>query len=75
MHVLILALRRRINNTKVTSFFFWLNGFLIVLIMILRKKERWRKPSCPAMFWLLKKANKTFDFLRMFLLVKDKHNL
>ena len=28
------------------------------------------RPSCPPIFWLLKKANRTFDFLRMFLVVK-----
>ena len=29
----------------------------------------------PSDFWLLKKATRTFNFLRMFLLVKDIRNL
>ena len=32
MHVLILALHRGIIKTKFAYLFFWLNGFLIVLI-------------------------------------------
>ena len=44
--------------------------------MILRKKERRRRPSCYLKsFWLLKTATRTFNFLRMFLSVKDIPNL
>ena len=32
-------------------------------------------PSCRPIFWLLKKATKNFNFLRIFLLVKDIRNL
>jgi len=76
MHVLILALRRGIIKTKFAYFFFlakWLSHSFDR--MILGKKERWRRPSCPSIFWLLKKATRTFNFLRMFLLVKDIRNL
>ena len=75
MHVLILVLRRGIIKTKFAYLFFWLNGFLIDLIeCISRKKER-GEPSCPPSFWLIKKATSTFNFLRMFLLVKGIRNL
>ena len=78
MHVLILALRRGIIKTKFAYFFFF---FLAQWLshnfdrMILRKKERGTKPSCPPIFWLIKKATRTFNFLRIFLLVKDLRNL
>ena len=43
--------------------------------MILREKGAGGgRPSCPLIFWLLKKATRTFNFLRMFLLVKDIRN-
>ena len=75
MHVLILALRRGIIKTKFAYFFLakWLSHNFDR--MILRKKERGRKPSCPPIFWLIKKATRTFNFLRIFLLVKDLRNL
>ena len=78
MHVLILALRREIIITKFAYFFFgvgakWLSHNFDR--MILRKKERGRKPSCPPIFWLIKKPTRTFNFLRIFLLVKDIRNL
>ena len=76
MHVLILALRRGIIKTKFDFFFFlakWLSHNFDR--MILRKKERGRKPSCPPIFWSIKKATRTFNFLRIFLLVKDLRNL
>ena len=76
MHVLTLDLRRGIVKTKFAFLFFWLNGFLHSFDrMILRKKERGRKPGCPPIFWLLKKATRTSNFLRMFLLAKDIRNL
>ena len=77
MHVLILALRRGIIKTKFAFFFFFLAKWLSHNFdrMILRKKERGRKPSCPPIFWLIKKATRTFNFLRIFLLVKDLRNL
>ena len=70
MHVLILALCREIIKTKFAYFFLakWLSHNFDR--MILRKKERGRKPSCPPIFWLIKKATRTFNFLRIFLLVK-----
>ena len=74
MHVLTLALHRGIIKTKFAYFFFF---FLAKWLshnfdrMILRKKERGRKPSYPPIFWLMKKATRTFSFLRIFLLVKD----
>ena len=37
---------------------------------ILRKRERGSKHSYPPIFWLFKKAIRTFNFLRAFLLVK-----
>ena len=43
--------------------------------MILRMKGAGERPSCPLIFWLLKKATSTFIFLRMFILVKDIRNL
>ena len=43
--------------------------------MILRKKERGGGLVAPQVFWLLKKATRTFNFLRTFLLVKDIRNL
>ena len=64
MHVLILALRRGIIKTKFAFFFFlakWLSHNFDR--MILRKKERGRKPSCPPIFWLIKKAEKRLEFL------------
>ena len=78
MHVLILALCREIIITK---FAFlgggrgakWLSHNFDR--MILRKKEQGRKPSCPPIFWLIKKATRTFNFLQIFLLVKDIRNL
>ena len=76
MHVLILALRRGMIKTKFAYFFFlaqWLSHNFDR--MILRKKERGTKPSCPPIFWLIKKATRTFNFLRIFLLVKDLRNL
>ena len=76
MHVLILALRRGIIKTNFAYLFFlakWLSHNFNR--MILRKKERGRKPSCPPNFWLIKKATRTFKFLRIFLLVKDIRNL
>ena len=74
MHVLILPLRRGIIKTKFAFFFAkWLSHNFDR--MILRKKERGRKPSCPPIFWLIKKASRTFNFLRIFLLVKDLRNL
>ena len=79
MHVLILALRRGIIKTKFEFFFFFF--FLAKWLshnfdrMILRKKERGRKPICPPIFWLIKKATGTFNFLRIFLLVKHLRNL
>ena len=75
MHVLILALRRGIIKTKFAFFFSakWLSHNFDR--MILRKKERGRKPSCPPIFWSFKKATRTFNFLRIFLLVKDLRNL
>ena len=76
MHVLTLALRRGIIKTKFCIFIFlakWLSHSFDR--MILRKKKRGRKPSCPPIFWLLKKATRTFNFLRMFLLAKDIRNL
>ena len=77
MHVLILALRRGIIKTKFAFFFFFLAKWLSHNFdrMILRKKERGRKPSCPPIFWLIKKATRTFNFLRIFLLVRDLRNL
>ena len=75
MHVLILALRRGIIKTKFAFFFLakWLSHNFDR--MILRKEERGRKPSCPPIFWLIEKATGTFNFLRIFLLVKDLRNL
>ena len=75
MHVLILALRRGIIKTKFAFFFLakWLSHNFDR--MILRKKERGRKPSCPPIFLLIKKATRIFNFLRIFLLVKDLRNL
>ena len=67
MHVLILALRRGIIKTKFAFFFFlakWLSHNFDR--MILRKKERGRKPSCPPIFWLIKKATRTFNFCESF---------
>ena len=78
MHVLILALRRGIIKTKFAFFFiyFWLNCLSRNFDrMILRKIRRGRKPSCLPIFWLIKKATRTFNFLRIFLLVKDLRNL
>ena len=76
MHVLILALRRGIIKKKFAYFFFlakWLSHNFDR--MLLRKKERERKPSCPPIIWLIKKATRTFNFLRIFLLVKYLRNL
>ena len=78
MHVLTLAFRKGMIKTKFAYQFFiffakWLSH--IFDRMILRKKERGRKPSCPSIFWLIKKATRTFNFLLIFLLVKDIHNL
>ena len=77
MHVLILALRRGIIKTKFAFFIFiflakWLSHNFDR--MILRKKRAGAKPSCPPIFWLIKKATGTFNFLRIFLLVKDLRN-
>ena len=41
---------------------------------ILRKKKWGRRPSCPIVFWLLKKATRIFNFLRTFSLVKNMRN-
>ena len=76
MQVLILALRRGIIKTKFAYLTFlakWLSHNFDR--MILRKKERGRKPSCPPIFWLIKKATRTFYFLQIFLLVKDIRDL
>ena len=76
MHVLILALRRGIIKKKFVYLFLlakWHSHNFDR--MILRKKERGRKPSCLPIFWLIKKATRTFNFLRIFLLVKDLRNL
>ena len=75
MHVLILALRRGIIKTKFAYFVLakWLSHNFGR--MVLSKKERGRKPSCPPFFWLIKKATRTFNFLRIFLIVKDMRNL
>ena len=76
MHVLILALRIGIIKKNFACLFFlakWLSHSFN--LMILRKKERGRRPSCPPFFLLLKKATRTLNFLRMFLLVKDIRNL
>ena len=76
MRILILALRRGIIKTKFVYIFFlakWLSHTFDR--MILRKKERERKPSCPPIFWLIKKVTRTLNFLRIFLLVKGIRNL
>ena len=72
MHVLIFALRRGIIKTKFAYLFIFLAKWLSHNFdrMILRKRERGRKPSCPPSFWLIKKATRTFNFLRIFLSVK-----
>ena len=68
MHVFILALQRGIIKTKLAYFFFlakWLSHSFDR--MILRKKERGRKPSCPPIFWLLKKALELLIFTNVFI--------
>ena len=71
MHVLVLAIRRWIIKTKFAYLFFlakWLSN--IFDRMILRKKEAGRRPSCPPISWLLKKATRTFNFFMNFFISK-----
>ena len=66
MHVLILALRRGMIKTKFAYFFLAQCFSHNFDRMILRKKERGTKPSCPPIFWLIKKATRTFNFYESF---------
>ena len=65
------------NKNKICIFIFFFAKWLSHSFnrKILRKKERGRKPSCPPIFLLLKKATRTFNFLRTFSLVKNIRNL
>ena len=69
MRVLILALRRGIINTKFASFFFFFAKWVSHSFdrMILRKKERGRKPSCPAIFGYLKRQLQLLIFTNVFI--------
>ena len=76
MHVLILALRRGIINTKFASFFLanWLSYSFDRMIL----GKKWNGGgSLVALrfFGYLKRQLELVIFLRMFLLVKDKRNL
>ena len=79
MHVLILALRREIFITKFAYFFLGGGGAKWFSHnfdrMILRKKSGGGSLVALPIFWLIKKATRTFNFLRIFLLVKDIRNL
>ena len=67
MHVLILALRRGIIKTKFAYFFFWAKWLSHNFdLMIFEKKRAGAKLSYPPFFWLIKKATRTFNFLRIF---------
>jgi len=63
MYVLILALRRGIINMNFASLFFWAKW--------LSHSFDSFHSSCPAIFWLLKKATKTLNFLLMFLVMGE----
>ena len=66
-----------INNNKKFAYCFFLAEWLSHSFnwKILRKKKRGRRPCCPPIFWLLKKATETFILLRTFSLVKNIRNL
>ena len=58
------------SKERFAYLFIWLNGFPIVLIEWLGEKRGGRRPSCPLIFGVLKKATRNFSFLRTFSLVK-----
>ena len=67
MHVLILALCRGIVNTKLASLSFLAKWFSHSFDRtILRKKEQWRKPSCPVIFGYLKRQLELLIFYKCF---------